>query len=1050
MDRKNITDRLRAMSVRPVTDWRFHCPDLPHGEDPSLDDSQWQHIKTDPSLLQAVQQGPESLPGWYRNLLVIPAAAGGKNISDARVRLSVLINPEALFGFPEVRVFLNGTLAAVAEGGGQRSLVILVTQKASPGEQLLLAINLMRRNSQKFRFFGCELLFDHPNRPDPGVLAEQVLSAEVLISGFPTVKAQREKQLDTALGFIDLPALDCGDQEAFLLSLDRTIQMLQPLRQWMMTFLVKAVGHSHIDTAWLGPWSETVETARDTFATVLRLMDEYPDFIYTQSSAQHFEWIEEKYPDLFQLIQRRVKEKRWEIVGGMWVEPDLNMPDGESLVRQLLIGKRYFLKKFDVDVTIGWNVDSFGFSWQLPQIYKKCGVKYFVTQKLSWNDTTQFPYKLFWWQAPDGSRILVYFPQGYTNQINAVQLSNFLATSSAATRFPEIMHIYSLSDHRGEDRRTLDTVLHLQRVNICVPRICFSTAQAFFNDVDQNIREGELTLPIWNDELYLEFHRGVYTTQSEVKKQIRQCEAHLQNAEKFSSWTFINGTPYPQARLLGCWKQLLFNQFHDIMPGTGIGPNFTEAIRSLKSVHVETKTILQEALQELAAHMNTEGAGTPVVLFNPLSWTRTDSVIVEAQLSNPITGGFEIRNSAGTILPSQVLSYDVDTHRLTLRVLATGVPPLGYEVIHIVPVVHPHTASSSLRASNTELGNEFFRLTIDAHTGCITSLVTENGGREILAQGALGNLLQAFVDKPKQYDAWNIDRNYDCQGWDLKKAEEVTLVENGPVQATVRIRKRFQNSTFIQNVCVQTGVPRVDVHTQVDWREKHTIIKVAFPTTIRSRFATYEIPYGTIHRPTTQETPEDQAKFEVPALRWGDLSDSECNYGFSILNTSKYGYDAKDNVIRLTLLRAPTWPDPHADEGLHEFTYALYPHPGDWKEAQTMRRAYELNFPLLSMQSFCHTGTWHNADSFIDIKPANVILTVVKKAEDDDALILRYYEFEGEQTKVCLTLPKGASRAVGTNLMENEEHEIPLFGDRRELEIPTAPYEIKTIKVWPC
>ncbi|HEX8814174.1 MAG TPA: glycoside hydrolase family 38 C-terminal domain-containing protein [Terriglobales bacterium] len=335
----------------------------------------------------------------------------------------------------------------------------------------------------------------------------------------------------------------------------------------------------------------------------------------------------------------------------------------------------------------------------------------------------------------------------------------------------------------------------------------------------------------------------------------------------------------------------------------------------------------------------------------------------------------------------------------------------------------------------------------------MTSLYDKTDQRETLApaetdsggpkNSICGNLLQAFRDQPKQWDAWNIDADFEQQHWDLDQADEVKLIENGPLRALLRVKQHFQNSTFTQDITVYAGVPRVDVRMQADWHEKHILLKVAFPLSAHSDKATFEIPYGTIERPTTRGTPAEQARFEVPAQRWADLSDSK--HGFSLLNDSKYGYDAKGNVLRLSLLRSPEWPDPHADEGHHEFTYALYPHTATWREAQTIRRGYELNDPLTAEAAGNHQGTLQAEHSFVKIQGDNVVLTAAKKAEDGDALILRFYEWAGVESDVEIEVPPNAESAVETNLMEKTISPLALQGDM--VTVHTKPYEIKTLKV---
>jgi len=785
-------------------------------------------------------------------------------------------------------------------------------------------------------------------------------------------------------------------------------------------------------------------------------MREYPDFKFTMSSARAYEWMEEKYPDLFSEIEKRVKEGRWEVIGGMWVEPDLNMPDGESLVRQILVGKNYFQNKFGVDVKIGWNPDSFGYNWQLPQIYKKSGMDYFVTQKLLWaKDYTTFPYKLFWWEAPDGSRLLTYFPHDYAGGIEAERLGNDVSVwapaiyGSKLTDTPEMMHLYGVGDHGGGPTRSmLDNAERLMAANVAFPKLEFSTATAFFHDLEPKLPS--LNVPVWKDELYFQYHRGVFTTQAETKRRIRRSEETLLNAEKLASLAMLEQRAYPQEEMQRAWKRLLFDHFHDIMPGSGIAVNYLDTQRNLRDVRRVGNDIIEDSLAEISAHLDTQRAGVPVVVFNTLSWPRTEVAELDAQLPGPAQQ-VEILDAAGKPVQSQLLAMDADTHRAHLLALV-NVPAFGYNT-YFVRATTKRPAVSTLKATANTLENEFIRLKVDSKTGCMTSLFDKRSQTEALAPAetdtggpkkfACGNLLQTFHDLPKQWDAWNIDADFEDQHWDLDSADEVQLAESGPLRAVIRIKKHFQNSTFIQDVTLYPGVPRVDVKMQADWHEKHILLKVAFPVSAHNTKATFEIPYGSIERPTTRNTPAEQAEFEVPAMRWADISDDK--HGFSLLNDSKYGYDAKGNVLRLSMLRSPAWPDPHADEGHHEFTYSLYPHGGDWRQAQTVRRGYELNYKLLTRSTDNHQGMLPGAHSFVEVQADNVIVTAMKKAENDDSVILRFYEWAGKDGAVKITLPPGAQSASDADLMERPIGHLPIQGDT--ISVPTKPYEIKTVKL---
>src|SRR5579872_7447544 len=954
---EQILDRLHSLTTVPLPDWRFHA-DVPHPEDPSFDDSRWEALRVGDKW----STGSRVLRRWIE----IPEKINGYAVQGARAKLDMRFDFNWNNKGPVIiAVFSNGSL--VSRGDDDMQQQIPLTENAQPGQKFLIAVRIDAPEVET-QFHHAQLTLEPAGRPDPAILRTEILAARPMIAAYEEGRAERQRQLDSAVQAIDFPRLDKNDQAGFDASLRQSQIQLQSLNPWLKQFTVRAVGNSHIDMAWLWPWTETVEVVRNTFQSVLDLMREYPDFKFTMSSARTYEWIQEKYPDMFEQIKERVKEGRWEVIGGMWVEPDLNMPDGESLVRQILVGKRYFQKNFGVDVKIGWNPDSFGYNYQLPQIYKKSGMDYFVTQKLLWaHEFTTFPYKLFWWQSPDGSRLLTYFPHDYAEAIDAdhvaTDASKWLPAiyGQKTTGNPEMMHLYGVGDHGGGPTRVmLDHAEQLRAQGTVYPKLELSFASDFFKDMDKKLPT--MQVPTWDGELYFQYHRGVFTTQAETKRRIRRSEENVLNAEKFASLAALYGRPYPRDGMEQAWKKLLFDHFHDIMPGSGIAVNYLDAKRTLETVDRAGNDVTFASLREIAAHVNTEGEGVPVLLFNSLSWPRTEVTEIEAQLPEPARQ-IQVVDSHGKPAETQLLSIDSETHRAKFLLLS-ATPSLGYQTYFVrasasAPVVH-----SVLKASNDTLENEFVRVKIDPQTGCMTSLFDKRSGTESLApsetdtggpkNAICGNLLQTFVDKPKQWDAWNIDADFEKQHWDLDKADEVKLVETGPLRAIIRVKKHFQNSTFVQDITMYAGVPRVDVRMQADWHEKHILLKVAFPLSAHNDKATFEIPYGSIERPTTRNTPAEQAKFEVPAQRWADLSDAK--HGFSLLNDSKYGYDVKGNVMRLSLLRSPEWPDPHADEGHHEFTYSLYPHAGTWRDAQTVRRGYELNVKLMPMQVAAHDG----------------------------------------------------------------------------------------------
>jgi alpha-mannosidase len=615
---------------------------------------------------------------------------------------------------------------------------------------------------------------------------------------------------------------------------------------------------------------------------------------------------------------------------------------------------------------------------------------------------------------------------------------------------PEMMHLYGVGDHGGGPTRImLDHADQLRSPDAVFPKLEFSFARDFFADMEKKLPN--MQVPTWDGELYFQYHRGVFTTQAETKRRIRRAEELVLNSEKFSSLASLYGRAYPQEGMERNWKNLLFDHFHDIMPGSGIAVNYLDAKRNLENVDRIANDFTMDSLREIAAHVNTQGNGIPVMIFNSLSWPRTDVTEAEVQLPEPARQ-IEAVDSAGKPAEAQLLSLDTQTHRARFLLL-TNTPSLGYQTYFVRAATSASPAHSSLKASADTLENEFIRVKVDPQTGCMTSLFDKRSGTESLAPAetdtggpktsTCGNLLQTFVDKPQKWDAWNIDADFEKQHWDLDKADEVKLLESGPLRAIIEVKNHFQNSTFVRDITLYAGVPRVDVKMQVEWHEKHILLKVAFPLNAHSDKATYEIPFGSVERRTTRNTPAEQAQFEVPAQRWADISDSK--HGFSLLNDCKYGYDAKGNVLRLSLLRSPEWPDPHADEGHHEFTYSLYPHGGGWKDALTIRRGYELNYKLISLPFGKHQGTLAAKHSFLQAQPDNVIVTAVKKAEDDNALVFRFYEWAGKDGEVKLQLPPGAQSASETDLMERPIANLPV--ENAAVTLRTKPYEIKTIKV---
>jgi alpha-mannosidase len=1015
---------------------------------------------------------------WYRREIEVPKTLHGYDLTGARIWFQ--FRADANGPMPEI-IYFNGRRVAL----GDDLEPIVLFEPAKPGEKVLVAVKLLRTVDAK-TFRGVNLRIEPATgagaRPNPDDVRVQCITAANLLPELPTPRKDLLPTVEEAVAAIDMKALAAGEQAEFDRSLKHAQELLDTLHGPLSTAKVVEAGNSHIDAAWLWPRSETIDVVKRTFTTALQLMNEYPDYTFTQSAAQYTEWMADKYPELNKQIAARVKEGRWEIVGGMWIEPDLNLPGGESLVRQLLVGQRYFQKEYGVVARIGWNPDSFGYNWQLPQIYKRSGLDYFVTQKMHWNDTNVLPFRLFWWESPDGSKVLTYFPTDYVHDnVNPTRISADFAES--AQRNPgtsEMLDLYGIGDHGGGPTRDmLDQAEHwiaAGKEGEAVPAMRFGTAQRYFSDVEGRLNpdspvwnydriaqgytapptstSGSMGVPTWKDELYFEYHRGVYTTQAMHKRNMRRSETATLDAEKLASLAWLDGKTYPADELTENWKKITFNQFHDLAAGSGIAVIYRDAQKDFDQVFLADRQIDDGAMDTLAAGVNTQvKAGVPVLLFNAEGWPRSGMVEIPVQLPDA-AAGVTLLDAQERKIPSQVVSEDAVTHQFKVLARVSDVPALGYAVLHAVGASKENGAvAGDLRLEERPeafvLRNAHLQLTVDRKTGCMTSLVAN--GSEFLAKGACGNQLQTFKDTPKQYDAWNIDPGtLDGTMTPISEVDSMTVTERGPLRETVRIVRSWQSSKFTQDISLGAEADMVEVANDVDWHETHVLLKAAFPLAATGPKATYEIPFGWIERPTTRNNSWEKAQFEVPALRWADLGDAR--QGLSVINDSKYGYDGLGNTLRLTLLRSPVWPDPDADRGRQRFRYALYPHAGGWKQALTMRHGYEFNDPMTATQVFAHAGAMPAEHSFGSVENANVTLTAVKKAEDANALVFRMYEWAGTPSEVKLHVPAGAQYAVESNLMEKVEGAHVALDERAAdgdvVRVPIQPFEILTVQVF--
>ncbi len=805
---------------------------------------------------------------------------------------------------------------------------------------------------------------------------------------------------------------------------------------------VHCVGHAHLDVAWLWTIMETRHKAVRTFASVLRLMDEYPEFCFVQSQPELYLMVKEDHPELYERVKARVSEGRWEATGGMWVEADCNIPNGESLVRQLLYGQRFFLKEFGQYSRILWLPDTFGFNAQLPQLMARSGLKYFMTAKLSWNEYNRFPFDTFRWKGLDGTEVLAYFVTTPSDQwyytfnadLNASTVLGCWREYRQKGENKDVLLLFGQGDGGGgPNRRMIEIGQRLKNLP-GIPTVIFGRAEEFFKRLDSHKNR----FPVWVGELYLEYHRGTYTSQARIKSLNRKCEILYKQAELFASFAHILGESYPKEKLMEGWRLMLRNQFHDIIAGTAIPEAYKDAVRDYEISQAIGSDVLEKALLAIVKRINL--AERAFVVFNSLPWFRDDVVRVSlpADIEEPFV---LVDGETGDTIPYQFVKHCGDKRDIVF--LAQNIPPCGYKSFFVQSrmIQKLKKFHSKIRANKEGLENEFFAIKLDKN-GHIVSLYDKRCDRELIPQGCKANVFQAFEDRPLQYDAWNIDIFYQDKMWELNDLDDIEVIEEGPIRAGLQLKRSWHNSAIVQRIYVYSGLPRIDFETEVDWHEHHILLKVAFLVEINANRATYEIPFGTIERPNHWNTPWDWARFEVPAQRWADLSEGD--YGVSLLNDSKYGYDIKGNVIRLTLIKSATHPDPKADQGLHRFTYALYPHIGDWRNG-TIRFASELNEPLLVRVETPHKGLLPTHSSFLSLDKNHVFVAAVKLAEDGDGLIVRVYEGHNTRGKVVLTFPFKIKAAWECNLLE--ENEESLNPEDCSLRFFIKPYQVRTFKI---
>ncbi|MDF2922331.1 MAG: alpha-mannosidase [Paenibacillaceae bacterium] len=872
---------------------------------------------------------------------------------------------------------------------------------------------------------------------------------------------------------------------------------------------VRCIGHTHIDVAWLWQLKHTREKAARSFSTVLRLMERYPDYVFLQTMPQLYEYIKTDYPEIYEAIKERVKEGRWEAGGAMWLEADCNLSGGEALVRQLLHGIRFFRQEFGVNCEYLWLPDVFGYSWALPQILHQAGIKAFMTTKISWNQYNRMPNDTFMWRGIDGSEILTHFittpsPNDslkngafyytYNGAITPASIQGIWEGYRNKDINQELLLAYGYGDGGGGVNREMLEMRRRLNDMPGLPRVTTGRADAYFRELVERMDgvNGSTAgnyKAVWDGELYLELHRGTYTSQAFIKRMNRKLELLYREAEWISVLSALQAgwEAYRQKQLYDGWTIILRNQFHDIIPGSSIRQVYEDARDEYAEAWESGTAILRQGMLMLRGLSEAPYKdGKTFTVYNSASWPRSGLAAIAAG-SGMEQGRWQ--DADGKPLKAQ-LSPSEDSW----LVYVPDLPPMGAAVIFFAPYAENDVREAAGTECRPKAGTETASPSFAAHmenrlldtpyytiqwneNGHLTALWDKTAQRHVLAPHEAANVLQVFEDKPKsRHEAWDIDLYYVQKQQTVADLQSAALVELGPLQAAVEFQWSYMESTITQRMTVYADSRRIDFQTIADWKQQRQLLKAAFPVNIRATEATYDIQFGNVKRPTHWNTSWDYARFETVAHQWADLS--ETGYGVSLLNDSKYGYDIKDNVMRLTLIKAARVPDDTADLAEHVFTYSLLPHSGDWRTGGTVQEAWALNAPLFAAEGAAGHGApgpaSHSSDPFPTFRssdpgsashssdprqafrpsapcslfrsssPERVMFDAVKKAEDSDAVILRLHEYAGARGTVTIASDYPVGQWQEVNLLEQP---IGDLWTEPEIAFELAPYEIRTFRI---
>jgi len=979
---------------------------------------------------------------WFRKEIIIPEKINGISIAGSELS----IRGKSTWACPvlniQTKLYINGKEVFAAQNYMDFSFLQVVSSNISPGEKHVIAVHTYGKEGVVAFYSAMPVIEVCCSSIDNMAFelesfTEELKFAQSLPGGTDIVEG--------AFNGIESEDIEAMDIHKLLSLIDNIRDNMSSLKPLSKQYVIHLIGHAHIDMNWLWPMEETVDVCRDTFSTVMKLMNNSPDLCFSQSQAYTYKIIEEKYPELFKRISKRIKEGRWDITASTWVELDLNMVNGESIARQILYAKKYIKDKFNFEPKVFWSPDTFGHPHTIPQILKKSGIDYFYFMRASKKD-----YDLFWWKGLDGSKVLS-FNGSYLGGINPgvlVKLAKYVQESQGTKTS---MHIYGIGDHGGGPTAEDVRVINKLNEKPVFPKLVFSTTHNYFDAISKQ----DIDVPVVSDEFNPIFD-GCYTTHWDTKVHNRMCERLVLTAETIAAAAKILGYKYPDLEEL--WKATLFNQFHDILPGSAIRPSYEYSNSQAEKTEKIAKDIISNCIKYISEKVKIESNGIPVLVFNSLSWDRTDVASVELLdniYENPV-----VKDEDGNTFPAQVIDEK-------LIFVAEDIPSLGFKVFYIC---EGSSGSNSILTKPLTLENKFFTLEVNEKTGTISYLYDKINNKEVIREvrdeGAfpsntfplklmtlesnipgtvvsMNNMLQVLYEDPHYNSAWVIGPISKVEN--LIKNPEIEVTCNGPVAGKIRIKHKFNKSTIIQDISLYKDINKIDFNTYIDWCEKadnnsaSPMLKASFTPILSSTKATFDMPFGNIERVADGR--------EYPALNWVDISDDE--YGFSLLSDTKYGFDVKGNTVRITLIRTSYEPDPDPDRGKHNFTYSIYPHKGNFMDANTAMKGYELNNPLIAsyVERERDNSILQHSKSFVSIDLPNIILTCFKKAEENDDLILRVYESNGKESKSTIKLGFDIDSVEEIDLIERSVTNSNIVQTGKELTFTIKPFEIKYLLI---